>query len=158
MTTSEAGNTPQQSAETAPQAQAGGSGQQNPRPRRRSRRKKKKSRGQQAARPRVASEIDPVIAAFVACGRCSFFLSGYRAQRSAEAFVEDVRQMEDDWLTLAWHDDMVELIEKSYGIEMKDGLYYLEHCCRECQRTIVYDHSAEDETAMPVVQAQLKPG
>ena len=115
-------------------------------PRRRSRRKKKKSRGRQAARQRVVSEIDPVVAAFVACGRCSFFLSGYRARRGAEAFLEDVRKMEDDWLTLAWHNDMADLIKKSYGVEMEDGLFHLEHCCRECQRTIIYDNSAEEQT------------
>jgi hypothetical protein len=156
MTQSEADNKPQKADSKASQPRSGAGDQGRPR-RRTRRKKKKKSRGQHAARQRVASDIDPVVAAFGGCGRCSFFLSGYRARRGVEPFLADVRQMEDDWLTLTWQNDMADLIKKSYGFEMSDGLFHLEHCCRECQRTIIYDNSAEDADALPVVQAQLKP-
>lgn len=62
-----------------------------------------------------------------------------------DAFIAQVGSAEDDWVELPWRPDLVDLIEKSYGIRLDDGLFFLEHACRECGRVLTYERTADED-------------
>lgn len=136
-----------------------------PRPaKRRSRRRRSKSRSATAGSstvtvPAVPVAASEIIAAFVACGRCSFFLSGYRALRGNDGFVADALQAQDNWLEMAWQPALIPLIEKSYGMSFRDGMYHVEHMCHECGRVFVYRHEPDDDAdSQTTLRVQIMPG
>ena len=77
-----------------------------------------------------------VTASFVACGRCSFFLTGYRLLHSD--FEASVKESSDGWLSLSWNRATGDLVLKSYGGQIDLDLYYFEGICPDCKRRYVY--------------------
>lgn len=77
------------------------------------------------------------MADFVTCGRCSFFLAGYRALHGVENLEQAAQESEDEWLTLAWDQDTRRLVQSSYGSRLDIEFYYFDGRCPECQRRFV---------------------
>ena len=99
----------------------------------------------------LSQETEAVVARFAACGRCSFFLAGYRVIHGDEMLEETVRRVKSGWLTLAWNHAMRELVTKSYGVRLNVDYAHYEGRCTECGRHFIYQDA---ETARR--QAQLR--
>lgn len=93
----------------------------------RGRRRKKKAK----------TDLETVIADFVACGRCSFFLTGYRVLHGENRLREAAEASEEEWLALSWDHDTRHLVQSSYGSRLDIDFYYYDGRCPECQRRFV---------------------
>ncbi|MDX1613817.1 MAG: hypothetical protein R3300_05865 [Candidatus Promineifilaceae bacterium] len=102
-----------------------------------------------------ASGLTPeaVTAAFVPCGRCSFFLSGYRLIH--DDFKQAVAESQDRRLRLSGGRDTRLLLHKTFGIRLDVASYRYERLCPECQRRYVYESGADDspDTLLVAVEA-----
>ena len=85
------------------------------------------------------SDLDLVVDDFVACGRCSFFLAGYRVLHGMEALKEAAEASDDEWLVLRWDMATKQLVQKSYGSRLDIEFYYFDGRCPECQRRFVIE-------------------
>jgi hypothetical protein len=97
-----------------------------------------------------------VITYFAPCGRCGYFLSGYRALFGGDNLETAVSEAKSGWLTLTWNMEMQHLVLKSYGnrIEMND--LHFDGCCSECRRAFVYKTPpSEDKPA--TFRIEIKP-
>jgi hypothetical protein len=101
-----------------------------------------------------SSAIDQVVRSFVACGRCSFFLSGYRIIH--DDFSQAVENSENGWLELTWNNDTNNLIHKSYGSRISHDTYHYEAVCSECLRAFQFDAS-DEETGGQRFKIEIKP-
>ena len=97
-----------------------------------------------------------VITYFAPCGRCGYFLSGYRALYGGDDLETAVSEAKSGWLTLTWGIEMQHLILKSYGsrIEMND--LHFDGCCSECRRAFVYK-SPSSENKPATFRIEIKP-
>jgi hypothetical protein len=77
-----------------------------------------------------------VIASFVACPRCSYFLSGYRL--ISDDFNSAVDKSAAGWLSLTWGHKIHLLVQKSYGSNIYIDLDTFQGICPECQRPYSY--------------------
>lgn len=93
----------------------------------RGRRRKKKAK----------TDLESVIADFVACGRCSFFLTGYRVLHGKDQLQHAVETSADRWLALKWNHETRQLVQRSYGSRLDIDFYYYDGRCPECQRRFV---------------------
>lgn len=104
---------------------------------------------------RRAAEMALVVSWFAACGRCSFFLAGYKVAGGEEALVTAVANRGKHWLPLSWTRGIANLVHKSYGSRVDIDCYHYEGCCSECQRHFVY-RAAEGEDDLPTLRIELK--
>ncbi|GMQ78489.1 MAG: hypothetical protein BMS9Abin02_1004 [Anaerolineae bacterium] len=77
-----------------------------------------------------------VIASFVACPRCSYFLTGYRL--ISDDFDSAVDESAAGWLSLSWDHEIHLLVQKSYGSHIDMELDTFQGICPECQRPYSY--------------------
>lgn len=77
------------------------------------------------------------MADFFACGRCSFFLAGYRVLHGTEAIEQAAEASSDQWLTLKWDHETRRLVQASYGSRLDIDFFYFDGRCPECQRRYV---------------------
>jgi hypothetical protein len=77
-----------------------------------------------------------VIASFVACPRCSYFLIGYRL--ISDDFDSAVDESAAGWLSLSWDHEIHLLVLKSYGSRIDIELDTFQGICPECQRPYSY--------------------
>lgn len=75
---------------------------------------------------------------FAACGRCGYFLTGYRVIHGVDAVEEAARKTYDGWITLVWDQSTRDLLYRTYGMRTDIKSYHYESVCPECQRKIVY--------------------
>ena len=75
---------------------------------------------------------------FAACGRCGYFLTGYRVIHGVDAVEEAARKTYDGWITLVWDQSTRDLLYRTYGMRTDIASYHYESVCPECQRKIVY--------------------
>ena len=80
--------------------------------------------------------ISEVTASFVACPRCSYFLSSYRLLH--EDFDSAVENSAEGWLLLSYDRDVSILVQKSFGSHVYMDLDAFQGICRECQRPYSY--------------------
>ncbi len=80
--------------------------------------------------------VSEVIASFVACPRCSYFLSSYRLLH--EDFDSAVKESAAGWLLLSWDGAVNLLVQKSFGCHIYMELDSFQGICRECQRPYSY--------------------
>ncbi len=102
-------------------------------------RRKKRSKQPDGTTPEIAT------ASFVACPRCSFFLTGYKLIQPD--FIEAVEHSSDGWLNLTWNHDTRRLIQKTYGNRIDKDTIRFEGVCRDCQRVFVFGAEEEGESA-----------
>lgn len=84
---------------------------------------------------------------FVACGRCSYFLAGYRAIHGRQGLEDAIAHSDGEWLTLQWNEETSRLVQKSYGCRMDMDWYLLESCCPICCRRFEVSLSAAEDVA-----------
>jgi hypothetical protein len=92
-------------------------------------------------------------AAFVACGRCGFFIAGYRLIH--HDFDQAVQASEGQTLRLSWDEDTAKLLEKSYGLQIEANCYHLEGLCPNCWRPFAFD--AGDDAIVPGLTIHIVP-
>ena len=99
-------------------------------------------------RKRVRREGDPtvdeVVAKFSACGRCCYFLAGYRVVCGVEDLEAAVENSKSGWLELTWNQAMRELVHKSFASRVDVDFFRYEGCCPECRRHFICE-SGEGE-------------
>lgn len=103
--------------------------------------------------PGQRSPLDEVLARFAACGRCVYFLLSYQSLAGREVLETAVAAADDQWLQLPWVKTIPTLVEKSFGLTIDWGDFYVEAVCPLCQRAFVY--TAETEEQMPDFQIEL---
>ncbi len=109
----------------------------------------KQAKQRLASRPsrRDQLTLQQVTERFAACGRCSYFWTGYRILFGEDALETAVAQSQSGWLNLQWNWQMPELIHKSYAARLDITHFHYEGSCKECRRTFVYQAAeSEDET------------
>jgi hypothetical protein len=106
------------------------------------------------AKRQGSSAIDQVVRSFVACARCSFFLSGYRVIH--DDFSQAVENSDNEWLELTWNSDTNNLIHKSYGGRIDQDTYHYEGVCSECLRAYQFA-SPDEETGIQRFAIEIKP-
>jgi hypothetical protein len=99
-------------------------------------RSKSSSKGNRKTKKRELTPQDNVVAAFMGCARCSFFLAGYRL--IYQDFDEAVEKSEGGHLMLSWNHAVKQLVQKSYGKQIEADAYHLQGSCKECQRAFVF--------------------
>jgi len=100
---------------------------------------KKRSRDQEK------SGLEWVVDNFVACGRCSFFLAGYRTIHGQDDLEARAEQVEKGWLRLGWNHETRRLVQDSFGNRLDQELMYFDSRCPECQRRFVYEATEGDK-------------
>lgn len=103
----------------------------------------------------VPAQLEKVVSDFVACGRCGFFLSGYRVIHGLENLQAAVENPGGKWLHLDWSQETRNLVQKSYGGRLDIELYHYDSRCPECQRRFVY-HAATEEGEEQSFKIELK--
>lgn len=84
-----------------------------------------------------------VVAWFVACARCSFFLAGYRLASGIDALETAASGSKAGWLTLNWSQSFCQLVRKSYGSQVDVDCFHFDGSCPECHRQFVF-HAGEN--------------
>lgn len=97
-------------------------------------------------RKKLSPQAVKLVENFAACGRCSFFLAGYRVLQGEEGLELALSQTEDEQMPLVWTYDMRDLVVRSYGTRFDGSYLHLNGSCPECGRPFTYSHEAEDET------------
>lgn len=105
---------------------------------------------------RVSPALRQVVSWFAACGRCSFFLAGYRLICDEDALETAVANRSKKWLTVPWSHDMAELVHKTYGSRIDISCYHFEGQCMECHRRFTYQ-GTENEDEPAAFRIELKP-
>jgi hypothetical protein len=85
-----------------------------------------------------------VLANFVPCGRCSFFIAGYRVIHGLESLQKAAGKAGEQWLALRWDPEVRHLVQKSYGGELDVELFYYDGRCPECQRRFIYEEGDQE--------------
>ncbi|MCB9420702.1 MAG: hypothetical protein H6667_12920 [Ardenticatenaceae bacterium] len=93
---------------------------------------------------------------FAACGRCSFFLAGYRLICDEEALETAVANRSKKWLVVPWSHALAELIHKTYGSRIDISCYHFEGQCVECHRRFTFQGSEKDDEPA-TFRIELKP-
>lgn len=101
--------------------------------------------------------LDQVVSDFLPCGRCSFFLSGYRTIHGDDDLQAAAESRDDDWLSLSWNQETRHLVRDSFGGRLDVELYYYNGRCPECQRRFVYRAAEEGEEEVSF-RVELKGG
>ncbi|MCP5095673.1 MAG: hypothetical protein GY943_08990 [Chloroflexi bacterium] len=85
----------------------------------------------------LSRRIGLLVSDFAACGRCSYFLTGYRVVHGMVGMETAVSTHKGKWLKLAWNHEMRELMSKSYGVLLNVEFYHYDSCCSECSRRFI---------------------
>jgi hypothetical protein len=111
---------------------------------------KSSSKGKRRTKKQEPTPQDNVVAAFMGCGRCSFFLVGYRL--IFDDFEQAVEKSESNHLTLSWNHAVSQLIQKTYGSQIEEDAYHYQGSCRECQRSHNFQvgETAEDPPTLEI--------
>ncbi len=119
-------------------------------PRSQKRRASKRQGGRKRQRPTKPPERTPVeelLMRFAGCSRCVYFLLSYQSTTGREVLETAVAESDDEWLQLNWVDTLPMLVEKSYGITLDRGDFYVEGSCPVCQRVFVFTTETDEELA-----------
>lgn len=111
---------------------------------------KSSSRGKRGRKKPEPTPQDKVVAAFLACGRCSFFLAGYRL--IVDDFEQAVEKSEGNYLTLSWNHAVRQLVQKSYGSQIEVDAFHFQGSCKECRRSFTFQmgNSAEEPPTLEI--------
>jgi len=97
--------------------------------------------------PKDVAQYNQTVSHFAACGRCSYFLAGYRVIHGVENLETAVFNNKAGWLSLSWNHEMRKLLTKSYGIELYADIYLFDGCCSECGRHYTFHAGDTPEDA-----------
>ena len=111
---------------------------------------KSSSKGKRRTKQKELTPQDNVVAAFMGCGRCSFFLVGYRL--IFDDFEQAVENSESNRLTLSWNHAVRQLVQKSYGSQIEVDAYHYQGSCKECRRSFTFQmgETAEEPATLEI--------
>ncbi len=113
------------------------------------------SRRKKRSRQSGGMTSDAVVASFVACPRCSFFLTGYRLINTD--FDTAVDESVDGWLDFSWNHDTRRLILKNFGYRIDTETTHFEGICQDCRRVLIFK-DAEEERESAMLRVEIVPG
>lgn len=90
-----------------------------------------------------SKQFTELVSHFSACGRCSYFLAGYRVIHGVENMETAVNRAKSGWLQLTWNYPMRDLLSKSFGVELNVDYFHYDGCCPECGRHYAYQVGEE---------------
>lgn len=96
--------------------------------------------------------ISDIVKRFSLCGRCSFFVAGYKLLAGEEGWETAVQQTDGRCVQLAWQQEMRELIGRSFGSRLDIDYYFYEGTCPECRRSFQYQAADGKELTEPLFQ------
>lgn len=102
-----------------------------------------------AAPERKNVDLTPLVRNFAACGRCSYFLAGYRVMVGVDGLETAVSNIKDPWLSFDWSHAMNDLVSRSYGIRLDVKLMTLNGICGECRRPFRFQDSDVEADTQP---------
>ena len=97
---------------------------------------------------KLSKKLAELINQFSACGRCSYFLTGYRVIHGVENMETAVSRGKSGWLKLTWNHAMRDLLSKSYGVQFNVDYLHFDGCCPECGRHYTYQMNEQSEAAV----------
>lgn len=95
--------------------------------------------------------FNQMVANFAGCGRCSYFLAGYRVLHGEKVLETAVSRMKADKLKLPWSYELRELLIKSYGVYLDTELLHYSGSCPECGRTFLFKEDGRDQAVKTIV-------
>lgn len=116
----------------------------------------KKRTDKRKPKRRVSAAMRQITAWFAACGRCSFFLTGYQLICDDDVFDTAVSDRSKKWLTLPWSHEAARLVHKTYGSRVDINCYHYEGQCKECHRRFTYQAAIEEDKT-DTFRIELKP-
>jgi hypothetical protein len=92
--------------------------------------------GASPQKPRLPSQIsvDDIVKRFTICGRCSFFVAGYKLLVGEDGLEKAVHNTDGHWLRLGWRHEMADLVSRSFNVRLDIDYYHYESRCPECRR------------------------
>jgi hypothetical protein len=111
-------------------------------------------KGNPASHSRDESALGNLRRNFLACTRCSHFLSGFQAISGLDRLVE-LAGADSDWLELVWDSQMRVLLHKSFGGRVDLDAIYYSGTCPECKR--LYEVEVDEEGDDSLVRVQVNP-
>jgi hypothetical protein len=117
---------------------------------------REKQREKQRRKNQSTREMDQIVAWFAACGRCSFFLTGYRLIFDEDVMATAVSGRGKKWLKVPWSHDAARLVHKTYGSRVDINCYHYEGQCKECRRRFTYQADKKGDAA-GTFRIELKP-
>jgi hypothetical protein len=125
-----------------------------------SKRNKPKKRGAGPDKPRQSRlpsqmSVDAIVKRFTVCGRCSFFVAGYKLLVGDEEWETAVNQIDGRWLPLTWNADVRNLVSHSFGARLNVDYFHYESRCPECGRSFQYRAADDKSPEQPLFQIEL---
>lgn len=125
-----------------------------------SKRSKSGRRGRRGYKPRTSRlptqvTVDDIVKRFSLCGRCSFFVAGYKLLAGNENWETAVQETDGRWVRLAWQPELCELIGRSFGSRLDIDYYFYEGTCPECRRSFQFQAANGKDLTEPLFQIRV---
>lgn len=133
----------EQPVEYAPRASGGKGGKKRSPTHSQAKKKWGKARLRAHTIPATPMTYATVLRQFVACGRCSSWLAGYRLLYGATAVEEAITHQQDGWLILQWDKQTRDLLHRIYDVQVEADTIYFDLSCEECQRRFRYQEQGD---------------
>jgi hypothetical protein len=117
--------------------------------------RKKRKGGPPASRLPSQMSVASIVKRFAVCGRCSFFVAGYKLLAGEEGLETAVNNTDGHWLRLAWQSKMGELVSRSFNVRLDIDYYHYESCCPECKRPFQFRAADGKELDEPLFQIHV---
>lgn len=101
-------------------------------------------------------KLRDVVSYFAPCGRCGYFLAGYRAANGLEDLETAVSRAKSGWVVLNWNLVVRELVLKSYACRIETNDLHYEGCCQECRRHFIF-RASRSPNHPDTFRIELKP-
>ena len=82
---------------------------------------------------------DGLLRHFLACRVCCYFLSGVQVLYGREVIDRMVKEFDGSWMYVPLTQEVRALMHKTYGVQVDDGAFFVEHGCEVCCRRFVID-------------------
>ena len=88
---------------------------------------------------------DGLLRHFLACRVCCYFLSGVQVLYGREVVDRMVREFDGTWMYVPLTREVRSLMQKTYGVRVDEGDFFVEHACEVCCRRFVIDLPEPDD-------------
>ncbi|MEM7335055.1 MAG: hypothetical protein AAF490_23460 [Chloroflexota bacterium] len=96
---------------------------------------------------KMSYPFNKMIANFAGCGRCSYFLAGYRVLQGELVLEKAANKMKSNQLQLPWVEEMRKLLVNAFGIHFEVDYLRFNGRCPECGRPFTYkDNSNSNQS------------
>lgn len=82
---------------------------------------------------------DGLLRHFLGCRVCCYFLSGVQVLYGREVVNRLVAEFDGTWMYVPLNRETRTLLQKTYGVRVDEGDFFIEHACEVCCRRFVID-------------------